>query len=327
MTDRSALLVSIAHKIKDYRQGVISVPDAAHVDKWVKQFTPASQLMILTELDYVLNHTYIRKDSVSDFLSKLITNAKLAGPDPCAFWAGVRFLNDQGAGSSQREMLSLFDSFLKRHCGISVADCGVDTNTFIYLDDAIFTGNRVLKDLTKWIQNSAPPTAHVHIITMAFHRGGQHYAKTKIDEAANAASKRIKLDWWRMVELEDRKTHTNTSDVLRPRSLGDDPLVIAYAEALKYRPSLRTQDGVGEHQFFSSEQGRDVLEQEMLKAGAKIRSLCPHLNKFQRPLGNMVLETLGFGSTIVTFRNCPNNAPLAFWAGDPWYPLFQRKTN
>jgi hypothetical protein len=41
----------------------------------------------------------------------------------------------------------------------------------------------------------------------------------------------------------------------------------------------------------------------------------------------MILETLGFGSTLVTFRNCPNNCPLAFWAGYPWYPLFQRKTN
>ena len=59
----------------------------------------------------------------------------------------------------------------------------------------------------------------------------------------------------------------------------------------------------------------------------RIREMCPHLNQYQRPLGNMVLDTLGFGSMIVTFRNCPNNAPLALWTGDPWYPLFQRTTN
>jgi hypothetical protein len=41
----------------------------------------------------------------------------------------------------------------------------------------------------------------------------------------------------------------------------------------------------------------------------------------------MKLETLGFGSLIVTFRNCPNNAPLAFWVDSPWYPLFPRTTN
>lgn len=55
--------------------------------------------------------------------------------------------------------------------------------------------------------------------------------------------------------------------------------------------------------------------------------MCPYLNEYQRPLGNMVLETLGFGSMLVTFRNCPNNSPLALWAGDPWYPLFPRKVN
>ena len=45
--------------------------------------------------------------------------------------------------------------------------------------------------------------------------------------------------------------------------------------------------------------------------------MCPNLNVYQRPLGNMVLEALGFGSLHVTFRNCPNNCPLAFWAGKP----------
>lgn len=41
----------------------------------------------------------------------------------------------------------------------------------------------------------------------------------------------------------------------------------------------------------------------------------------------MKLVTLGFGSLIVTFSNCPNNAPLAFWVDSPWYPLFPRATN
>ena len=55
--------------------------------------------------------------------------------------------------------------------------------------------------------------------------------------------------------------------------------------------------------------------------------MCPNLNQFQRPLGNSLLETLGFGSLIVTFRNCPNNAPLPLWVGNPWHPLFPRTTN
>ncbi len=55
--------------------------------------------------------------------------------------------------------------------------------------------------------------------------------------------------------------------------------------------------------------------------------MCPNLGESQRPLGHTSLEALGFGSMIVTFRNCPNNAPLALWVGAPWYPLFPRTTN
>jgi hypothetical protein len=327
MSTRSELLASIADTIKDYGDGKIAASNTAHVERWVKQFAADVQLPILSELDHVLKHTYLNRKTVTKFLTSLITNAKLTGADPCAFWRGVKFLNNQGGGNSQREMLALFDSFLLEHCGVRVANCGENTTTFIYIDDAIFTGNRVLKDLTDWIRTAAPAKAKVHIVTMAFHRGGQHYAETKIAEVAAAATKEVTLKWWRCVELEDRRTHVNTSDVLRPRSLGNDPLVAAYAASLKYPTTFRTQDGIGEHKFFSSENGRALLEQEFLKAGVKIRSLCPLLNKYQRPLGNMVLETLGFGSTIVTFRNCPNNAPLALWAGDPWRPLFPRKTN
>ena len=96
---------------------------------------------------------------------------------------------------------------------------------------------------------------------------------------------------------------------------------------MTYKPHLRTPGQVGGKGIFSSDEARQLLEEEFLKAGVRIRQMCPNLNKYQRPLGNMLLETLGFGSLIVTFRNCPNNAPLALWAGDPWHPLFPRTTN
>jgi hypothetical protein len=89
---------------------------------------------------------------------------------------------------------------------------------------------------------------------------------------------------------------------------------------MKHQPVLRVPPGTGELKIFSSDEGRELLEQQFLVKGAYIRTVCSMLNEYQRPLGNMVLETLGFGSTIVTFRNCPNNAPLVFWAGEPWHP-------
>jgi hypothetical protein len=151
--------------------------------------------------------------------------------------------------------------------------------------------------------------------------------QNKPGEGGARRGKKIQFKWWRIVELEDRRTYINSSDVLRPTQIPADPITQAYVQAMKHQPVLRTPPGTGELKIFSSDEGRELLEQQFLAKGAYIRTVCPMLNEYQRPLGNMVLETLGFGSTIVTFRNCPNNAPLVFWAGDPWHPLFLRKTN
>lgn len=275
----------------------------------------------------MLKRTYLNKQKVSAFLTGLINNEALTGGLGCDFWRNVSFLSIQGGGNSQREMLALFDEFLQSNCGFGIPDCGQSSETFVYIDDCIFTGNRVKKDLTAWIKSSAPVKATIHIITISFARGGQWYANGKIEAAATEAKKDIDVHWWRILELEDRKRYLNTSDLLKPRSLGEDPLVAEYVKSLKYGPIFRSVDGVGEHAYFSSEVARALLEQEFLKAGVRIRQMCPNLNEFQRPLGNMVLESLGFGAMVVTFRNCPNNTPLAFWAGDPWYPLFARRAN
>lgn len=86
---------------------------------------------------------------------------------------------------------------------------------------------------------------------------------------------------------------------------------------------------------FSSEDGRQLLERELLLAGMQIRSISQNPSPAIRPLGLSPFG-VGFGSMIATYRNCPNNAPLALWWGDPkahsshpfshWYPLMQRRT-
>ncbi|MBU0507721.1 hypothetical protein KKH27_02625 [bacterium] len=327
MSKRSQLLESIAETITDYREGEVDKPTPEHVDTWVNQFDREVQKPILAELDHALKRTYFSRENVKDFLAALVKNKKLAGDDPCSFWEDVEFLRIQGGGNSQREILAMFDGILEDECELKTEDCGDSPTAYLYLDDAIFTGNRVRTDLGSWIDSNAPAEAKVHVVTIALHRGGQYYASTKIKDSARAAGKKIDVSWWRCIEIEDRKRYVDSSDVLRPTNIPDDAGVQAYAASLKYAPVLRTPGNVGGNDIFSSEEGRHLLEQEFLKAGARIRSMCPNLNVYQRPLGNMVLETLGFGSLLVTFRNCPNNCPLAFWVGDPWYPLFPRSTN
>jgi hypothetical protein len=324
--DRASLLESIATTIADYRAGEVATPTATHVDRWICQFDSAVQLDMLVELGHVIRKTYLSKAMVTSFLRRLATNTKLVGTDPCAFWKNVDFLDIQQGGRSQSEMLALFSEALSASCGLVTTACGSGGGPYVYLDDAIFAGNRVRNDVIAWL-----PIAHsgakLHVIVMAYHRGGQYFAKKKIDEACEAAGKTLKVQWWRLVELEDRKSYISDADVLRPKSLPADPAVQSYIQSLKYPPTLRSGTSLGQAGFFASDGGRSLLEQELLKAGARIRQQSPLLGRFQRPLGNMILETLGFGSTLVTFRNCPNNCPLALWAGDPWYPLFPRRTN
>ena len=327
MTKRSRLLASIATTIEDYKKNSIRSPTPEHVDQWVSQFQEISQLPILREMDHVLKKTYISRKKTKRFLRTVFRTKEFVGNAPCEFWNDVRLLDIQEAGRSQKEILALFSKILEKKCGTEILECVDEPHSFLYFDDGLFTGNRILFDLRRWIEEDAPVEAKVHIVVIALHTGGEYYAKTKIEEFAKNNRKNINFHWWRMMTLEDRRYYTSTSDVLRPVELPDDHDVRNYVNSMVYHPTLRTPGNIGDGKIFSSDAGRQVLEREFLIAGVRIREMCPHLNRYQRPLGNTLLDTLGFGSLVVTFRNCPNNAPLALWAGDPWYPLFPRTTN
>ena len=326
-TERNNLLGSIATTMADYRKGDWDTPTPDHVDCWIQQFDENVQVPILNEMDHVLKKTYFSRKDTKKFINCLFSTEKFVGDNPCAFWRGVKFLDIQGGGNSQTEMLALFNRLLRKKCKFDIANCGTDSHTFIYLDDAVFTGNRVRQDIEQWIASNAPARANLHIITIALHTNGHYYAKNKIREYARGTEKDIKPSWWYAIKLENQRTNKDISDVLWPIDLPDDEATQEYVNNMTYGPTFRNAGQIGGKAIFSNDTGRQLLEQEFLKAGIRIRQMCPNLGDTQRPLGHATLETLGFGSLIVTFRNCPNNAPLALWAGDPWYPLFRRITN
>jgi hypothetical protein len=327
MSSLPELLQSIATTIADYRCGEIASPSPQHVDQWAQQFSASTRVAVLHELDHVLKRTYINRVSVEQFLAAVAAKPGLVGPDPRQYWQQANLLAIQQNGNSQREMLAMFAADLSSRYALDLRTCGSPTGPCFYLDDGLFTGNRILKDLSAWLPTVAGRAIDLHVVVMALHRGGRYYADNRIMQAASAVGVDLKITWWRAVEVEDRKSEINKSDVLRPCLLPADPSVQAHVQAMKYPPVLRTQPSTGEHGLFSSPQARDLLEGELLSKGVEILRKCPNLGQYQRPLGNSVLETLGFGALHVTHRNCANNAPLAFWVGYPWYPLFPRKTN
>jgi hypothetical protein len=140
MTERADLLESMAATIADYREGESSTPNAEHVNRWVKQFDSAVQVPILREMNYVLKKTYFSRKRTRDFLNGLFQTKRLVGDDPCAFWKGVRFLDIQQGGASQKEMLALFETILEKRCSFSIKDCGAK---------ATATGNHMSPELDR----------------------------------------------------------------------------------------------------------------------------------------------------------------------------------
>jgi hypothetical protein len=320
----------LAKIAEDYRQGEIPSPDAAHVLRWVSQFDEQLHDPILSEMVHVFGRSYLTKARVQSFLTDVATDEALTGGDPKSFWKSTMVLNVQRAGNSQTELLSLFDNILKEKVGVAIEDCPADSDVAVYIDDVVFSGGHVRNDLTPWIKEFAPKKGRLTVVVLAYHTGGRYYANQQLQKAASEAEKSIDIGWGYITGFEDRRSYINSSDVLRPTRLPEDPSVQGYAAYLRtqgFPPILRNPGQIGAAGLFSSEAGRDLIEQQFLIKGAHIREICPYLNEYQRPLGNSVLKTLGFGSLVVTFRNCANNCPLALWAGNPWIPLFPRKTN
>jgi hypothetical protein len=201
----------------------------------------------------------------------------------------------------------------------------------IYIDDFIFSGNRAQADLVQWIHDAAPREATLHVIVIGYYRLGQFYLSRALSTAAQVSNKRIDIKYWRSIELENRRYYRGSSQVLWPSAVPDVPEVRAFTDRITSYP-LEPRIPPGHVEPFSSEEGRHLLEQELFIAGARIISKIENWKSIMRPLGFSPFGA-GFGSTLVTYRNCPNNCPLALWWGDRevasgalhWYPLLQRE--
>ena len=333
MAERDDLLTAIAGTISTYRQGELAVPTPAHVDRWASQFTATDQLPFLREFNHVMRQTFLTKAAVTGFLANLVRNPQLAGNDPAAYWTRANVLQIQKRGQSQREMVKLFTETLQQQCGLQLQNCGAADGDYIYLDDVMFTGSRIATDLEDWIAKKAPAKALIHIIVMATHSSGHYYLTTnRLKKAILASGKNITLKFWRMVDFENQKIRKNNSEVLWPTVVPPNAAVQAYvASEPKFPLDPRVPGGT--YRIFSSEAGRQILEREFLIAGVHIRSMTATPKSSHRPLGFSGFG-VGFGSLIATYRNCPNNCPLAMWWGDAgatsgalnWHPLLPRKT-
>ncbi|HGE5977020.1 TPA: hypothetical protein ACGGSC_001704 [Vibrio cholerae] len=330
------LISSISSIIVDYADGEFGRLDEAHVRRWIEQFDEADREIVLAETNRILKRTYITKEEFSKFISSLITSPKFSTENQADFWSNVSLCDVQLNGKSQTELVSLVREHVQNNYGFQ-PKVNSQSEHYIYLDDFLFSGNRLVSDLRQWIINVAPQNCHMSVVLMGWYQSGIWYVQRELPKLAEAHGKKITFKYWSIeaFRLENRLSYKDTSHVFWPEeAVMEIPEAREYIAGQKREPTFRVKNDL-KNKVFSIER-RTQYELAITKAGLKILGYCQSPNEVVKPLGYNRFDGFGFGSTVFSFRNCPNNNPLAFWWGDPnypsthpfgkWYPLLQRKT-
>ena len=169
-----------------------------------------------------------------------------------------------------------------------------------------------------------PQGATLHVVVIAMHSSARYWISKHQRMVEFIGKRKLTLKYHRpYIEFETRKNWHDGNGMLLPTDV--------------LRPDEHNQRNRDQRdsRLFSNVEGRQLLEDQFLQAGTEIRKFAENPSPQLKPLGYHQFEP-GFGSLLVTYRNCPNNCPLALWYGDPsypsthplgrWYPLLPRKT-
>lgn len=326
------LAQKLADILADYRKDEYLNPKKENVLQWVSQFSAENQSTILEEMIHVCKQRYLTENEVDKFLTELVTNEDLTKNDP-SFWNNVSLLQIQQNGYSQKIMNEKFKQIINGLTGIDVAINDNSKSHFIHVDDFLYTGNRLKTDLSKWLE-TAPENSKVDIIYVGYYKNGQYHTEQKLETISK--SKNISLTFWYQLEMENNPQCQNVSEVLWPTNeFSTEGIIEEYLKTqgrYRFRDKTQVSNVHCKASIFSNNEKREILEKEFTLAGLKIMNKLNETDRKKwKPLGKSLFPGFGFGAMLFSYRNCPNNAPLAIWWGGwnnnlVWYPLLQRKT-
>ncbi len=293
---------------------------------WIEQFDASSRVELLESLTRTLSRTFIRRNDVEAYFEQSISNK--------AFWSNAYLVTPPGIqGESGKIFTELVRKRVKQKFDIDLFEdyelCWLNDDNQVFVDDAVFTGIRVLKDYdSDWknwkrvwkTPNDETYERHLQLYVWTYlrHRSGENRIREALMEDAHRRGISVSISFRSKLVYEDRLECADASDVLWPR-LGANGLASAESEE-EVRARRSTQFVAT--QVFDNARIRDVLEDQLLNAGRDIISRFN--NTIWAPLGRG-RQPFGFGSLSVTYRNCPNNAPLAlWWSLQNWSALFPR---
>lgn len=331
--DQSYLCSQIATIIADYANGEFGVYDQNHVCTWANQFDLSERQIVLEETLHILQNNYITSDNFIRFANDAIDCSALHGGDSAAFWANSSILDIQIDGNSQTELNDIFCNVLHGKLAV-LGRINVRSNTYLYIDDFIFSGNRLYRDIANWVELNNPLDCNVYFLTMGYYRYGEFDLNRRLQALFQGRNINFYFFSYDEFQLENRLTYKDQSERFWPtEAVRQDHTINNYLHNNGINFQFR-QANIPPNKVFSP-QRRDTFERIMLKYGIQIVSFSANNSAVVKPLGyDTFPNSLGFGSAVFTFRNCPNNNPLPFWWGNPqspnptlrrWYPLMQRR--
>lgn len=340
----------IVEIIKGFRQSSIEIEiNQEHVHKWVSQFSPDTQDTILEETLYIFKKWYFGRDKISLFLNKIMDylKAKNENETDANPFKNICFLNIQESGKSQFQLVEMLKDKINRKygCSIRIGEPGQE-KYYVYLDDGLYTGSRLRKDIKRCLQ-AIPEGSYIDIIYLIVCRSGMVFSKSELEKICKA--KNIKINIHGCQEICNNKTITRLDNVttyeplqecLWPSSrLAKLPEISSYIEKLegingkKVYYCFRNAGYKYTEGIFSNLVNRDIVEEEFLKRGIAItENIQEHKGLY--PLGYNLTPSFGFGSFCATDLNISNTCPIVLWWGnviekgnelDCWYPLLPRR--
>lgn len=330
--------------IKDYRNDDGFEQTSERIILWANQFGENAEF-VLREVSHIIPQVYVSKakakTSISSQVKKLMQIFRYESIT--RFLADTEFLNLQPPYKSQKAILTLLEEILVAEYGESLEKYKkLPKINFVYLDDVLATGSTIGKDLVRWLKLKDSDDVEnankllngkykLSVNLFCLHTWGHSFQRFRLKKEFEDKID-SKIYWISDYKIENHAKWNNQSLNIAFPTDEQPPNVKAYLANLiasKYEDyAYRKSNNPTNEKFFTSSENRIIYENLLLQKGISIIEMIQGVIKPNiRPLGllNPTYKTFGLGTHFFTWRNIPNNTPLAFWwevPGHNWIPLF-----
>ncbi|UTG76023.1 hypothetical protein KCG53_03485 [Neisseria subflava] len=273
------LCTAIADIIRDYRNLNL---DVAHVEKWINQFNIDEQEIVLRGSLHLFERLYFSESVFDRFVCDVQKYfAKISIED-------YSLLDCQMNGSSQQK---LNDKFIRQNGNHEINKA---KRNIVYLDDFIFTGNRIENDIANLFQKNnlfGIQNEHtIHIATLGYFSYGQYKLEQSLREMANGMNRKVLFTFpsYEKYRLVNNPNKLNEADVFCISSAileSNQDIKKFLKDDLIGRQDLRTRDENNSQIAFNGFPWRDDFERILIKHGIEIIQMCQQHSQCLKPLG------------------------------------------